>query len=47
MDGRGTVAYVLDTGVWTAHPEFGGRAIWGTTTWEGATNADVTLPHHP
>lgn len=43
MDGSGTVAYVLDTGVFVQHPEFGGRASWGTTIMEGQTSADVFL----
>ncbi|KAG8781989.1 subtilisin-like serine protease [Ceratobasidium sp. 428] len=32
--------YVLDTGVNTAHVDFGGRAIWGATFGKGYKNAD-------
>jgi len=31
-DGSGVYAYILDTGVQTAHDEFGGRATWGENT---------------
>ncbi|KAK5659830.1 hypothetical protein OQA88_13293 [Cercophora sp. LCS_1] len=27
-DGAGTCSYVVDTGIYTAHSDFGGRAIW-------------------
>ncbi|KAM7212601.1 Peptidase S8/S53 domain containing protein [Rhypophila decipiens] len=27
--GSGTCVYILDTGINTSHPQFGGRAIWG------------------
>lgn len=33
--GRGVVVYMLDTGVNEGHPEFGGRARWGTVTTPG------------
>eukprot|EP00731_Ephydatia_muelleri_P006084 Em0003g332a len=28
-DGTGVNVYVIDTGIQTSHPDFGGRAIWG------------------
>lgn len=28
-DGAGVHVYLLDTGIWTQHIDFGGRAIWG------------------
>ena len=27
--GAGTCAYIIDTGIQTNHPDFGGRAVWG------------------
>lgn len=30
--GEGITAYVVDTGIDVKHPDFGGRAIWGTNT---------------
>jgi subtilisin family serine protease len=27
--GSGTCAYIIDTGIQTNHPDFGGRAVWG------------------
>jgi cerevisin len=37
--GAGVDVYVVDTGIYTAHPEFGGRAKWGAT-YGGYPNAD-------
>lgn len=39
--GAGVTIYMLDTGCYVQHPEFGGRARWGTVVTEGATEADV------
>ncbi|GAA4541084.1 S8 family peptidase [Pseudonocardia xishanensis] len=33
--GQGVTVYVVDTGVDVTHPEFGGRASWGTNTIDG------------
>lgn len=30
--GQGVTAYIIDTGIYTAHVDFGGRATWGTNT---------------
>jgi len=30
--GQGVTSYIIDTGVYTQHTEFGGRASWGTNT---------------
>ncbi|KAI9595258.1 peptidase S8/S53 domain-containing protein, partial [Syncephalis fuscata] len=38
--GDGVTAYIIDTGIDTTNPDFGGRASWGTTTINGAPNAD-------
>ncbi|KXN64842.1 subtilisin-like protein, partial [Conidiobolus coronatus NRRL 28638] len=38
--GEGVNVYVLDTGVNVSHQDFGGRATWGITTVEGASNED-------
>lgn len=38
--GAGVNAYVVDTGILTTHPDFGGRAIHGTDTVDG--DADAT-----
>ncbi|KAJ3110556.1 hypothetical protein HDU96_006477 [Phlyctochytrium bullatum] len=38
--GAGVTAYVIDTGIYTAHPEFQGRAVWGATFSTDTTNAD-------
>lgn len=32
VDGTGTTVYVIDTGIYIEHNEFGGRARWGTNT---------------
>jgi len=35
--GQGTTSYIIDTGIYTAHTDFGGRATWGYTansTWQ-------------
>jgi len=37
--GAGVDAYVVDTGILTTHPDFGGRAVHGTDTVDGDTNA--------
>ncbi len=36
-DGRGVRLYLLDTGIWDSHPEFGGRAsrVWSATGGNG------------
>lgn len=34
--GRGVTAYIIDTGIDIRHPDFGGRAIWGTNTVDGS-----------
>jgi len=36
-DGSGISVYVIDTGIYTAHNDFGGRAVWGTNTVDRAT----------
>ncbi|KAJ3351396.1 hypothetical protein GGF32_004291 [Allomyces javanicus] len=38
--GAGVDVYVVDTGIYTAHPDFGGRARWGTTTCDGCIDQD-------
>ncbi|KAG0084143.1 hypothetical protein BGZ92_010158 [Podila epicladia] len=38
--GKGITAYVLDTGVYTDHQEFSGRASWGANFVQGSPNAD-------
>jgi subtilisin family serine protease len=40
-DGSGVTVYILDTGVFVAHPEFGGRAVFGIDI-AGGSNSD---PH--
>jgi len=30
--GAGVNAYIIDTGIYIAHPDFGGRAVWGIDT---------------
>lgn len=37
--GSGVDAYVIDTGILTTHPDFGGRAVSGTDTIDGDSNA--------
>lgn len=32
LTGVGIKAYIIDTGIYTQHSDFGGRAIWGTNT---------------
>ncbi|KAG6847163.1 hypothetical protein H0H93_009772, partial [Arthromyces matolae] len=39
--GEGCDIYVLDTGVYLEHEEFGGRAVWGATFAEGSADDDV------
>ncbi|GGB81471.1 S8 family peptidase [Deinococcus soli (ex Cha et al. 2016)] len=38
--GSGIKAYIIDTGINTAHTNFGGRAIWGTNTTGDGRNSD-------
>ncbi|KAF9288481.1 hypothetical protein BGZ68_000186 [Mortierella alpina] len=38
--GSGVTAYVIDTGVYTAHSDFGGRATWGANFISGSANTD-------
>ncbi|BBN96517.1 aqualysin 1 [Deinococcus grandis] len=38
--GSGVRAYIIDTGINTAHTSFGGRAIWGTNTTGDGNNSD-------
>lgn len=38
--GQGTRVYVVDTGINTAHTQFGGRAVWGTNYISGSANTD-------
>ncbi|KAF8949996.1 hypothetical protein CPC16_002763 [Podila verticillata] len=38
--GQGVTAYVVDTGVYTAHSDFGGRATWGANFITGSPNTD-------
>jgi len=38
--GTGVRVYVLDTGIYTAHQEFGGRAVWGRNFIAGSPNTD-------
>jgi len=38
-NGQGVTAYILDTGIFVGHPDFGGRAVWGTNT-AGGGNTD-------
>jgi subtilisin family serine protease len=38
--GSGITVYVIDTGIFLSHTEFGGRAIAGTNTITGETDAD-------
>ncbi|MFC5727730.1 MULTISPECIES: S8 family peptidase [Nocardioides] len=37
--GAGVDVYVVDTGILTTHPDFGGRAVHGTDTVDGDSNA--------
>ncbi|MCP2013330.1 subtilisin family serine protease [Deinococcus sp. HSC-46F16] len=36
----GVKAYIIDTGINTAHTNFGGRAVWGTNTTGDGNNSD-------
>lgn len=36
----GVKAYIIDTGINTAHADFGGRAVWGTNTTGDGNNSD-------
>lgn len=38
--GRGVIFYGVDTGIDVTHPDFGGRAIWGTNTVD-SNNSDT------
>jgi len=39
--GTGVTAYIIDTGIKVTHTEFGGRAIFGTSTITGEANDDL------
>jgi len=39
--GKGVTAYVLDSGVFVAHADFGGRARWGANFAQGEPDADI------
>lgn len=39
-DGQGTRIYVVDTGIYTQHSQFGGRAVWGANFISGSANTD-------
>ncbi|OMJ07333.1 Cerevisin, partial [Smittium culicis] len=39
--GNGVTVYVLDTGIYTQHNDFGGRAVWGTSFVSGEPNTDL------
>ncbi|KAL5351071.1 Subtilisin-like protease 2 [Pseudogymnoascus australis] len=38
--GAGTTVYVVDTGIYTGHSQFGGRAVWGRNFIAGSANTD-------
>ncbi|KAI1843039.1 hypothetical protein JX265_005181 [Neoarthrinium moseri] len=38
--GEGTYSYIIDTGIYTEHPDFEGRATWGANFVEGEENVD-------
>ncbi|OZJ01770.1 hypothetical protein BZG36_05076 [Bifiguratus adelaidae] len=38
--GQGVDVYVIDTGIFIEHEDFGGRAVWGKTAIEGAPHQD-------
>ncbi|CAG8610409.1 11256_t:CDS:2 [Paraglomus brasilianum] len=40
--GKGVTAYVLDTGVFVNHTDFGGRARWGANFARGQPDADIS-----
>ncbi|KAG0365498.1 hypothetical protein BGX24_004128, partial [Mortierella sp. AD032] len=40
LAGAGVTAYVIDTGVFTTHTDFGGRAVWGANFISGSPNTD-------
>lgn len=39
--GKGMWAYVVDTGVYTGHSEFEGRAFWGYNAYPNSKNTDM------
>ncbi|TFK33917.1 peptidase S8/S53 domain-containing protein [Crucibulum laeve] len=39
--GAGVDIYILDSGIYLKHEDFGGRAVWGKTVQKGATNDDL------
>ncbi|KAF4549875.1 Cuticle-degrading protease-like protein 2 [Elsinoe fawcettii] len=39
--GANTCSYVVDTGIYTAHPDFGGRAVQGVNYVEAESNANL------
>ncbi|OMJ13141.1 Subtilisin-like protease, partial [Smittium culicis] len=39
--GNGVTVYILDTGIYTQHNDFGGRAVWGTSFVSGEENTDL------
>jgi subtilisin family serine protease len=43
--GRGVNIYIIDTGIWTANPEFGGRAFEATATSSGSYNSSTCNGH--
>ncbi|KAL5348785.1 Subtilisin-like protease 2 [Pseudogymnoascus australis] len=38
--GSGTSVYVVDTGIYVGHSQFGGRAVWGANFISGSANTD-------
>jgi cerevisin/serine protease len=38
--GEGVLAYVIDTGIYIGHSDFGGRAVWGANFIAGSPNTD-------
>jgi Subtilase family/Peptidase inhibitor I9 len=43
--GLGIQAYVIDSGIHISNPDFGGRASYGTNTFDGTGNADDCVGH--
>jgi len=37
LDGTGVTVFVIDTGIYIDHNDFGGRAVWGTNTVDSGT----------
>jgi subtilisin family serine protease len=44
--GEGTYTYIIDSGIYTAHPEFEGRATWGPSFVTGDANPTVDENGH-